>query len=69
MSGWRLTPMQKALLAEIAENSTLYIHRYGPYQRTVQALERRGHVYVERQDHSRLAMDAWAIVADSGETA
>lgn len=46
----RLTKPQRALLDEIKETGVLYITRWGPYWRTVEALQRRGLVEVAEND-------------------
>jgi hypothetical protein len=46
---------------EIAAAGTLYVRRYGPFYRTVEALERRDLIFKSDPDYSQLSNDGWSI--------
>ena len=57
----KLSKSQQDLMDEIAAAGTLYVRRYGPFYRTVEALERRDLIFRSEPDYSRLSNDGWSI--------
>lgn len=64
-----LSPAQRTLLTEIAETErgVLYVRRYSPAARTVEALATRGLIHRSEPDYSGMVMDGWSLT-DQGST-
>jgi hypothetical protein len=63
----KLSDPQQALLDEIRGGAGLYIKRWSQYQRTIDALERRGLVRCDEPDYSRLRMAHWVATNPTAE--
>jgi len=67
----RLTEPQRRLLDELVDTKrgVLYIRRWGPFDRTTQALVRKGYIEVVEPDHSAMGQPGYGIVKCTGMAA